>query len=179
MKSVPAWTLICIGGSGAWAEQPLSPKPWAEVGAIRELTHAPGCSWGLPGKPSGSRAVFICACMSSSALRCREAKPEQACQGQSLFSLNIKHFRSLYLFLWTMRQTFPMYEFPWVKSTYVWFIPTARPRAWHQVSGQAAGLVQGLPESLHGTVGSEGGTGWLRSTSDRAGPSNSSLLRTR
>lgn len=116
------------------------PQAPAEVGAIRGLARAPGCPWGFPGKPSGSRAAFLTLSIN---LYCAAGKPSlnPAVKDKSLFSLNIEHFHSLYLFSWITRQTFPAYEFPRPKSTCVWLLtPAPRPRPSGGAGARAAGI---------------------------------------
>lgn len=76
-------------------------------------------------------------------LYCAAGKPSlnPAVKHKSLFSLNIEHFHSLYLFSWITRQTFPAYEFPRRKSACVWILtPAPRPRPSGGAGARAAGI---------------------------------------
>jgi len=115
------------GRSGAGAEEPLSPGPWAELGAIRALARAVGCPGVFPGKPSGPRATLPCARRSCSISRYHTTgKPSlsAALTGKARFPFTSN--TSIYFICSCGQGNNPS---PCTKSTCAWFITPARLRA--------------------------------------------------
>lgn len=147
------------------------------TGDKEPLPRSPGQRWEGPrSSPAPQDAPELCQESQADPRLCLSGLscPPQYCtvgkpsQGQSLFSLNIKHSPSLYLFLWTIQQTSLMYKLPQVQSPCVWFISTARLRAQHQVSG--SGWSKGCQSPHTPQQGARGTRGHLGQPVTKPGP---------